>query len=123
MKVVQRVRQTKEIRPALLIRLQQSPQPIVPRLACTSITACNRSSDVASRFIQWVSEALGRKIGGGDERWSEAIAVGKLNFVANVKIELGFKAAHREVIESGGTHELQEQTESYGRSLAGKMRC
>jgi hypothetical protein len=28
-------------------------------------------------------------------RWSEAIAVGNLNFVEKVKSELGFKAAHK----------------------------
>ena len=33
--------------------------------------------------------------------WSEAIAVGNLNFVEKVKSELGSKAAHREVIEGG----------------------
>jgi hypothetical protein len=112
MRVVQRVRQTKEIRPALLIRLQQSPQPIVPRLACTSITACNRSSVVASRIIQWVSEALSRKIAGRDERWSEAIAVGDFTFVHKVK-SLGFKAMHRRVMEDNGTFTLREESEPY----------
>jgi hypothetical protein len=28
--------------------------------------------------------------------WSEAIAVGNLNFVEQIRSELGFKAAHRE---------------------------
>jgi hypothetical protein len=49
--------------------------------------------------------------------WSEAIAVDNLNFIAKVKSELGFKAAHREVIEGiegGGTHALREQSEAYG---------
>ena len=45
--------------------------------------------------------------------WREAIEVGKLNF-EKVKNELGYKAVHREVIESGGTYELREQTETYG---------
>ena len=30
---------------------------------------------------QWVSGALSREIGGRDERWSEAIAVGDFTFV------------------------------------------
>ena len=45
--------------------------------------------------------------------WSEAIAVGNLNFVEQVKSELGFKAAHREVIEAGCTYALREQNEAY----------
>jgi hypothetical protein len=35
-------------------------------------------------------------------RWSEAIAVGSRSFVEKVKSELGFKAAHRDVIEADG---------------------
>jgi hypothetical protein len=44
--------------------------------------------------------------------------VGNLNFVEKVQNELGFKAAHREVIESGGTYALREQTESYGSNFS-----
>jgi len=53
-------------------------------------------------------------------QWSEAIAVGNLNFVEKVKSELGFKAAHREVIEGGGTYALREQSEAYGSDFTGK---
>jgi hypothetical protein len=49
-----------------------------------------------------------------DARWSEAIAVGNLSFVEKLKSELGFKAAHREVIESAGIYALREQSEAYG---------
>ena len=34
--------------------------------------------------------------------WSEAIAVGNLNFVEKVKSELGFKAAHPDLDRSSG---------------------
>ena len=51
----------------------------------------------------WVDEALRREKGVREGWWSEAIAVGNLNFVEAVKSELGFRAAHREVIaEHGG---------------------
>jgi hypothetical protein len=53
-----------------------------------------------------------------EDGWSEAIAIGNLNFVQKVQNELGIKAAHREVIESGGTYELREQTESYGSNFS-----
>ena len=48
------------------------------------------------------------------------IAVGNLNFVEKVKSELGLKAAHREVIEGGGTYALREQSEPYGSNFTGK---
>jgi hypothetical protein len=35
-------------------------------------------------------------------RWSESIAVGSLAFIDNVKSELGFRAAHRDVIDADG---------------------
>jgi putative transposase len=52
---------------------------------------------------EWIEQALqdGRRL--RDDCWSEAIAVGTLNIFENVKSELGFKAAHREVIEDDGT--------------------
>jgi hypothetical protein len=53
-------------------------------------------------------------------RWSEAIAVGNLNFVEKVKSELGFKAAHRGLIEGGGTYALWERREPYGSNFTGK---
>ena len=55
-------------------------------------------------------------------RWSEAIAIGKLNFVAKVKSELGLKASRREAIDEGGTYALREESEAYGSNLTGKMR-
>jgi len=55
-------------------------------------------------------------------RWSEAIAVGNLNFVEKVKSELGFKAAHREVIEGGGTYALRSKVNLTGPILPVKMR-
>ena len=42
-----------------------------------------------------------------------------MNF-EKVKNELGYKAEHREVIESGSTYELREQTESYGPNFSGQ---
>ena len=52
--------------------------------------------------------------------WSEAIAVGNLNFVEKVKSELGSKAAHREVTHLEGTGVLREDSEAYRRDFAGE---
>lgn len=72
---------------------------------------------------RWVDDSLAHEAMAREGRWSEAIAVGNLNFVEKVQNELGYKAAHREVIESGGTYELREQNEIMGPILAVKMRC
>ena len=67
---------------------------------------------------RWIHEALelGRRV--REEQWSEAIAVGSLEFVADVKNELGFKALHREVDHIGGAYALRERGEAYDRDLA-----
>lgn len=69
---------------------------------------------------RWVNDSLAREAMAREGRWSEAIAVGNLNFVEKMQNELGYKAAHRQVIESGGTYELREQTESYGPNFSGQ---
>ena len=60
---------------------------------------------------RWVDDSLARERLTREGRWSVAIAVGNLNFVDKVKSELGFKAAHREVIDGGGTYALREHSE------------
>jgi hypothetical protein len=52
-----------------------------------------------------------------------AVAVGNLSFVNTVKSELGYKAAHREVIEQGETYVLREESEAYSSNLPAKKRC
>ena len=60
----------------------------------------------------WAEEAfLGR--GGRDDRWSEAIAVGSLEFVQNVRGELGGRAIHRGVEQRDGAYALREGSEAY----------
>jgi len=51
----------------------------------------------------------------------EAIAVGSLAFVENVKGELGVKATHREVGQREETYALREPSETYGANLPAKM--
>jgi putative transposase len=55
-----------------------------------------------------------------ESRCSETIAVGSLSFVNTVKSELGFKAAHREVIAQGETYVLREQSEAYRPNFVGE---
>jgi len=55
------------------------------------------------------------------ERWSESIAVGSRSFVDNVQNQLGFRAAHRDVIEVLGSYVLREPAETYaGKSVGEK---
>jgi hypothetical protein len=55
-------------------------------------------------------------------RRSEAIVVGNLNFVEKVKSEIGFKAAHREVIEGAAHMRSVNKANLTGPILRLKMR-
>ena len=67
---------------------------------------------------QWVEQGLENGLAVRDDSWSEAIAVGSKSFVEKVKGELGFKAAHRDVIEGDGSYALREPAEDYGLKFA-----
>ena len=61
-----------------------------------------------------VEDVLRREMVVREGRWLQAVAVGSLSFVRAVKIVLGFKAAHRELIEAGGTYALRERVKLMG---------
>ena len=69
---------------------------------------------------RWVDDSLAREAMAREARWSEAIAVGNLNFFEKVQHELGYKAAHGHVIESGGIYELGSRLKVMGPILAVK---
>jgi hypothetical protein len=46
--------------------------------------------------------------------WSESVAVGSEKFAARVKIELGFKAQHRQVAMAHEMYTLRETEQAYG---------
>ena len=48
-----------------------------------------------------------------DDRWSESIAVGSLEFVESIQRELGSKAMHRAVEQRDGAYALRERGEAY----------
>ena len=64
-------------------------------------------TDFQKAHREWVNEALSREGMVREANWSEAIAVGSLSFVNQLKGELGFKAAHREVTELGASYALR----------------
>jgi putative transposase len=77
-------------------------------------------ADFRQAHREWVDDVLKNGLMARDDRWSESLAVGRLDFVEKVKNELGFKAAHREAIEIDGTYALREQREAYGADFAGE---
>jgi putative transposase len=84
----------------------------------TALCGFSELADFQRAHRDWVEEALKRERVARESQWSEAVAVGNLNFAERVKSELGFKAAHREVIERGETYVLREEGEAYSSNFA-----
>ena len=93
---------------------------IIDLRGLSSLCGFREIAEFQQAHCRWVDDLLTRENMTRDGRWSEAIAVGNLNFVEQVKSELGFKAAHREVIEAGCTYALREQNEAYGPNFSRK---
>ena len=53
-------------------------------------------------------------------RVKKLLAYEKENLLGNAKSGLGFKVAHREVIEVGGAYALREESEAYEPNFSGK---
>jgi putative transposase len=86
----------------------------------SSLCGFSEVAEFQQAHRRWVDDALTRESMAREGRWSEAIAVGNLNFVEKVKSELGFRAAHRGVLDGSGTYALREQGEAYGSNFGGK---
>src|ERR1043165_4645038 len=82
----------------------------------SSLCGFNTITNFRQAHREWVTEALSRESVVREGNWSEAIAVGNLNFVEQVKSELGSKAAHREVTQLEGNGVLREDRKDYGRN-------
>jgi putative transposase len=76
--------------------------------------------DFQRAHCEWIEQALGNGCAPRDDRWSESIVVGTLDFVERVKNDLGIKAMHREVLETDGTYALREPAEAYTRNFTGE---
>ena len=61
----------------------------------------------------WVEEVLQTKCFKRDSAWSKSLAVGRPEFVEDVKNMLSGKAQHREVIEKESLHVLREPPVTY----------
>ena len=98
-----------------LSSIQRSPKRYVVLDLYGLLELCGFSklADFQQVHRQWIEAELKRKLAVRDARWSEAVAVGSLAFVEEVKSELGAKALHRELEQVDGTYGLRESSEAY----------
>ena len=86
-----------------------------------SLCGFANSRDFQVGHHQWVEKTFNGRHSVRDDRWPEAIAVGNLTFVANVKGDLGSKARHRRVEHRDGAYALREPGDAYNDDSAPKV--
>ena len=76
-----------------------------------------RVQDFRQAHHEWVAQAPGNDSLRREKRWSQAVAVGSLDFVQRMKRDLGVAARHRQVEQMDGVCALREPMVPYICSL------
>lgn len=99
--------------------IQDPPEryAVIDLITLSTLCGFGAVPDFQKAHREWVEEALKRDVAARDDRWSQALAVGSLEYVEKVKTVLGNKAFHRELIESDGIHTLREPGRPYAPSF------
>lgn len=93
---------------------------IIDLAVLSELSGCTTVAEFQKAHREWVDDALRAGIGGRDERWSEALAVGSQAYLDKIKAALGGRAFHRQIAEADGIHTLREPAVSYTRRFEGK---
>jgi REP element-mobilizing transposase RayT len=102
--------------------IQASPKryAIIDLAVLSDLSGCATVAEFQKAHREWVDEALRASIGGRDERWSEALAVGSQAYLDKIQAALGGRASHRQIAEADGIHTLREPAASYRAQFEGK---
>jgi hypothetical protein len=95
--------------------IQSPPQrySIVDRKRLTELVGIGVGDELSRAYNGWVDEILRSSEPSRQSKWTESVAVGKMQFIARVRKELGIRAVGRDVIRSGASYELREPGVSY----------
>jgi hypothetical protein len=104
--------------------VQQPPKryAVIDIPALVALCGFSNLADLQQVHRQWIEAALQNGSAVREARWSEAVAVGSLAFVENVKAELGAKALHRELEQVDGRIRCENPVKLTGANLALKTR-
>jgi REP element-mobilizing transposase RayT len=102
--------------------IQKPPKryAIIDLQGLSKLSGFSDPGDFQRAHREWVKRGLENGLAVRDDRWSEALAIGSLEFVESVKNALGVKALHREVVQTNETYALREPAEAYTGHLDGE---
>lgn len=95
--------------------IQRPPKrySIIDRKRLMELVGIGVGDELSETYKGWVDEILMSGETAKESKWTESIAVGNMRFIVTVREELGIRAAGRDIIESGASHELGEPGVSY----------
>jgi putative transposase len=94
---------------------------IIDREALANTLGLRSVSELATAHAEWVDEAIRSAAQGRVPQWSEALAVGRSDFVARISAELGVVARNRRIEPFGPGHMLREASETYATRFRDEM--
>lgn len=86
---------------------------VIDQAALREILGLKTQERLQQACREWVDEMLRAEQRPRESIWTKSLAVGRPDFVENVKVARGMKVQHREVCEQKGVHTLQEPAVSY----------
>jgi hypothetical protein len=95
--------------------IQSPPQrySIIDRNRLMELVVTNVGDELSETYKGWVDEILMSGETARESKWTASVAVGNKKFIGKVRENLGIRAAGRDIIESGASHELREPGVSY----------
>jgi REP element-mobilizing transposase RayT len=95
--------------------IQSPPQrySIIDRKRLMELVGAGVGDELSETYKEWIDEILMSGETARENRWTESVAVGNIKFIRTVREKLGIRAAGRDIIESGASHELREPGVSY----------
>lgn len=98
------------------LEIQNPPERyrVIDLAALSTLCGFDQITEFQKAHCEWVETALSGDTVARDDRWSKSIAVGSESFVEQVKVELGFRAQHRQVAVADGLYTLRETGQPYG---------
>ena len=95
--------------------IQSPPQrySIIDRKRLMELVGIGVGGELSGTHKGWVDEILMSNESARESKWTESVAVGNNKFIGKVREKLGIRAAGRDIIESGTSHELREPGVSY----------
>lgn len=78
------------------------------------------TTELMEAHAHWINETIKHENFARNGKWTESIAVGSREFVAQTKESLGVNAIGRKVSDSGSTSALQEMQTAYRGNLGGE---